>query len=63
MVFCAGQVKDDNIFNVWNYGFSVGQGFRYGFCGATKRSGGATRLTQHLAGVPGDVAFLREGAK
>ncbi|CAD6256520.1 unnamed protein product [Miscanthus lutarioriparius] len=50
-----GQVKDDNIFNVWNYGFSVGQGFRCGFCGATKRSGGETRLTQHLAGVPSDV--------
>ena len=60
MVFCAGQVKDDNIFNVWNYGFSVGQGFRCGFCGATKRSGGATRLTQHLAGVPGDVAFCEK---
>ncbi|CAD6259880.1 unnamed protein product [Miscanthus lutarioriparius] len=43
-----GQVKDDNIFNVWNYGFSVGQGFKCGFCGATKRSGGATRLTTKI---------------
>lgn len=45
-----GQVKDDNPFNVWNYGFNIGQGFKYGFCGKSKRSGGATRLTMHLAG-------------
>jgi hypothetical protein len=59
MVFCTGQVKDSNIYNVWNYGFSVGQGFKCGFCGTSKKSGGATRLMQHLAGVPGDVAFCQ----
>ncbi|XP_039784116.1 uncharacterized protein LOC120650884 [Panicum virgatum] len=54
-----GQVKYNNIYNVWNYGFSVGQGFKCGFCGTSKKSGGATRLMQHLAGVPGDVAFCQ----
>ena len=44
---------------MWNYGFSVGQGFKCGFCGTSKKSRGATRLMQHLAGVPGDVAFCQ----
>ena len=60
MVFCTGQVKVSNIYNVWNYGFSVGQGFKCGFCGTSKKSGGATRLMQHLAGVPGDAAFCQK---
>lgn len=42
-----GQVRDSDIFNVWNYGFSVGHGFRCGFCGVTKQSRGATRLKMH----------------
>ncbi|XP_062197794.1 uncharacterized protein LOC133900613 [Phragmites australis] len=50
-----GQAKDGNIFNVWNHGFSIGQGFRCGFCGLSKKSGGATRLRAHLARIPGDV--------
>ena len=45
---------------MWNYGFSVGQGFKCGFCGTSKKSGGATRLMQHLAGVPGDAAFCQK---
>jgi len=45
---------------VWNYGFSVGQGFKCGFCGTSKKSRGATRLMQHLAGVPGDAAFCQK---
>ncbi|CAM0149332.1 unnamed protein product [Urochloa decumbens] len=50
-----GQENDNDIYNVWNYGFKVLLGSKCGFCGFSQQSGGKTRLRMHLARIPGDV--------
>ena len=42
--------------DTWSHGTPCGKnGFKCGYCSVGQQSGGWTRLTQHLCGLPGNV--------